>query len=553
MDEHVDVSRGVSSISRSGLKTGDDELDESQDISTIRCVNPILKSGNTGYASKDTEKDNVMSQVGKVSQSFGDEGKSHKTELVDQEVKPCPSKLGLNTNLDCEKRALVKRNDGECAAQKRIGLDLNADAVSSCLSDDLSSICSSKRQDTSSSRTVYSECGSNDEPVEEKDPMKLWKTMKQNGFVSMPYSRVSATSSSSIVSSSHGGIPAPRKRPRKIKNNDPPPVKKRKIEIAKTEKVVRSAGQPRPPSSSGLLNQLNPSIINHVRNKKQVLSIIENIVKSERESGNFYDPSMRHSNNIVEGSRKNSEDVNTNTSRATFNQGDKHAMPEDNYFRRYHDEKCSEGEFSEENNTIGSRFQVSGKISENGSSLSTEVTPDLNCPNVLTVKAATVASQWLELLEHDIKGRLFALRRSKKRVQAVETTELPFLIKKEFSADQENDPNLLPGQASRTITADSHKTRWMSLFNQLEQTLSEEEKHLENWLNQVRELQSHCDRGLQYLSLSSGQNFLQLGTPLGSRASDALMSDKGLVVRAAAASIYSTCNFLASKGNITSY
>lgn len=94
----------------------------------------------------------------------------------------------------------------------------------------------------------------------------------------------------------------------------------------------------------------------------------------------------------------------------------------------------------------------------------------------------------------------------------------------------------------------------------------------------MRELQSHCDQGLQHLSFSSGQNFLQLGMPLYSRyghwttckllvppiqifssvvfelccrAADALISDKDLAVRAAAASIYSTCNFLASEENIT--
>ena len=71
-----------------------------------------------------------------------------------------------------------------------------------------------------------------------------------------------------------------------------------------------------------------------------------------------------------------------------------------------------------------------------------------------------------------------ALRRSKKRVRAVVTTELPFLIMKEFPADQENDPNLLINGTSRSSTVDNHKNRWMALFNQLEQTLSEEEKQL---------------------------------------------------------------------------
>ncbi|CAA7031994.1 unnamed protein product [Microthlaspi erraticum] len=524
MEEHHDVSGGVSSIPRSDLKIGGAELDERHELSKIQPVTPILNSGNSGHASKANE----MSQVGKVK-----EGKSNQTELLGQEVNPLSSKLHLNIDVDCEKRSLVKRS----------GLELQDHAVSSCVNDELSSVCSSRRHDKSSSTDVYSECGSSNVPVEEKDQgMKRWEAMKQNGFLSNPHGGISVTSSSCVVSSSHGGIPVPRKRGRKIKNNnnDAAMVKKRKIEIARKEEVDRFARLAAP---SGLLNELNPGIINHVRNKKQVLSIIESIVKSERDSGNFYHHSMRHSNTTAGTSRKHLEDVNTD--------GFKYAMPEDSYSMRYYEEKYADGELSEENNTFGSRLQGASKFSENASSLSSEDTADLNCASVLTVKAATVASQWLELLHQDIKGRVSALRRSKKRVRAVVMTELPLIIRKEFPTDQENDPNLLLHGASRASTVDIHKARWMALFSQLEQTLSEEEKQLESWLNQVRELQIHCESGLQHLSLTSGQNFLQLGMPMHSRAADALVSDKDLVVRAAAASIYSTCNFLASKENIT--
>uniref|UniRef100_A0A1J3IVP6 Uncharacterized protein n=1 Tax=Noccaea caerulescens TaxID=107243 RepID=A0A1J3IVP6_NOCCA len=537
MEEHHDVSGGFSSIPRSDLKIGGDGLDERQELSKIQPVTPILNSGNSGHASKANE----MSQVGKVAQSFVKEGKSSKTELLGLEVNPSSSRLHLNIDVDCEKRALVKRNDAGCVANERSGLDLHEHAVSSCVNDELSSVCSSRRRDKSSSTDVYSECGSSNVPVEEKDQgMKRWEAMKQNGFLSNPHGGISVTSSSCVVSSSHGGIPVPRKRGRKIKNNnnDAAVVKKRKIEIARKEEVDRFARLAAP---SGLLNELNPGIINHVRNKKQVLSIIESIVKSERDSGNFYHHSMRHSNTTAGTSRKQLEDVNTDAF--------KYAMPEDSYSMRYYEEKYADGELSEDNNTAGSRLQ--GKFSENASSLSSEDTADLNCASVLTVKAATVASQWLELLHQDIKGRVSALRRSKKRVRAVVMTELPLIIMKEFPTDQENDPNLLLHGASRASTVDIHKARWMALFNQLEQTLSEEEKQLESWLNQVRELQIHCESGLQHLSLTSGQNFLQLGMPMHSRAADALVSDKDLVVRAAAASIYSTCNFLASKENIT--
>ncbi|KAG2262623.1 hypothetical protein Bca52824_069702 [Brassica carinata] len=359
--------------------------------------------------------------------------------------------------------------------------------------------------------------------------MKLWKAMKQNGFLSNPHGGVSGTSSSCVVSSSHGGIPAPRKRGRKSKNNNAAAMeKKRKMEIARKEEVDNRFARLAAPS--GLLNELNPGIINHVRNKKQVLSIIQSIVKSDKDSGrNYHHHSTRLNNTTA------ADDVNTGGStRSDFSQGFKYGMPEDNYY----EEKCADGE-------------EHSKFSENASSLSSEDAASLNRDSVLTVKAATVASQWLELLHQDIKCRVSALRRSKKRVRAVVTTELPFLISKEFPADQENDPSVLVNGASRASTVDNHKNRWMALFKQLEQTLSEEERQLESWLNKVRELQSHCDQGLQHLSFSSGQNFLQLGMPLYSRAADALISDKDLAVRAAAASIYSTCNFLASEENIT--
>lgn len=104
-----------------------------------------------------------------------------------------------------------------------------------------------------------SECGSTCGPLEEKDPMKVWKEMKQNGF----------------MSSSHGGVPMPRPRGRKTKADG----LKKKMEFARREQVDRFAKIAAP---SGLLSGLNPGIINHVRNSKQVHSIIEALVRSER-------------------------------------------------------------------------------------------------------------------------------------------------------------------------------------------------------------------------------------------------------------------------------
>lgn len=133
----------------------------------------------------------------------------------------------------------------------------------------------------------------------------------------------------------------------------------------------------------------------------------------------------------------------------------------------------------------------------------------------LCLSAANVASQWLELLQQDIKGRLSgrllfqivitlerrkifsyldwnllcfvtaALRRSKKRVRAVINTELPLLLSKEFLHDQENNPHAMKDSAdgfSTSVTADMHRSRWSRLFNQMDKALSEEEKQLVSML-----------------------------------------------------------------------
>ncbi|KAA8533973.1 hypothetical protein F0562_031490 [Nyssa sinensis] len=192
--------------------------------------------------------------------------------------------------------------------------------------------------------------------------------------------------------------------------------------------------------------------------------------------------------------------------------------------------------------------------SENTSSLSNDESENLTSVSSLSVKAATVASQWLELLHQDIKGRLAALRRSKKRVQSVIHTEFPFLMSREFLSNQENDAyqmkNSAAGYADNT-TGDVHRARWSALFDKMDKALSEEEKQLESWLNQVKEMQLHCERGLQRFQCNATHGLQQLETLENDpRLEEADYSARELAVQAAAASIYSTCNFLLSKENL---
>ncbi|XP_076902713.1 uncharacterized protein LOC143557551 [Bidens hawaiensis] len=357
-----------------------------------------------------------------------------------------------------------------CAKSRNFDLDLNSRDVS---------ISFNHVQ----SRDTLSECGSTCAPVGEKDSMRIWKEMKQNGF----------------LSSSHGGVlvpPVPKPRGRKKGSES---VIKKKIEIAKREQVNRFANVAAP---SGLLNELNPGIINHVRNRKQVHSIIENLVRSSR-------------------NKKKSEskhfDENLNHSSAS-----------------QQTRSC----WSTDNDVLGLKLSSdSTMVSENRSSLSNDESANISTVDMLSVKAASVASQWLELLHQDLKGRLAALRRSKKRVQTVTQTELPLLISRELSSSQVNNPYV------NKENHDLHKVRWTALFDQMDKSLSEEEKHLENSLNQVREMLLHCEHGLVHFPQATLPNnyMFQKVEPI---------LDKDLAVRAAAAAIYSTSSFLQPAENL---
>lgn len=60
-------------------------------------------------------------------------------------------------------------------------------------------------------------------------------------------------------------------------------------------------------------------------------------------------------------------------------------------------------------------------------------------------------------------------------------TELPLLISREFSCNQENDPHVMKVSAAGfadNTNADAHRARWSALFDQMDKSLSEEEKRL---------------------------------------------------------------------------
>ncbi|KAM0034375.1 hypothetical protein Hdeb2414_s0016g00496911 [Helianthus debilis subsp. tardiflorus] len=386
------------------------------------------------------------------------------------------SAIDLNAKDDgpsCVDDTTISQSKMNCVKSRGLAFDLN-------IEDD---------QDQVKPRDSLSECGSTCHLGGERDSMRVWNEMKRNGF----------------LSSSHGGVPVPQApKPRGRKKGKELVIKK-KIEIAKKEQVDRFAKVAAP---SGLLNELNPGIINHVRNRKQVHSIIENLVRSARS----------------DSKRGEGEEVRDDS---TMN--DREVVAKTSHYASFNKLEC-------EDDILALKLSSSGTLTSNVSSLSNEESGNVSTVNSLSVRAASVASQWLELLQQDIKGRLAALRRSKKRVQAVIQRELPLLVSRELVFNQENTDN-----------ADLHRARWGPLFDQMDNALSEEEKHLESSLNQVNEMLMHCNNGLLQFH---PENSLQKQTIDYRNLKAEPSVYKDLAVQAAAAAIYSTSNFLRSMENL---
>ncbi|CAN4097588.1 unnamed protein product [Withania somnifera] len=465
--------------------------------------------------------------------------------------------IDLNANIVAYSNANAS-HEGDFVKSKGFSLDLNAADVSSSINHESSYPC--KNSAYLKSKDDF-ECASSVGPLDENESMRIWNEMKQNGF----------------LSHTHGGAAVSKLLGRKNKTDG----MKKRIELAKKERVDRFAKIAAP---SGLLNGLNPGIINHVRNSKQVHSIIEALVRSEKREnahGRSQVPSNQTKGGLKDlyGRKKEQENIDgpgasrlnpaledlpgsrcTNgyltslnksiSLNSVFTGGDGGSCMVDTRVTGkmvYHPNP----NINTDNDALALKLSSSTTIaSDNMSSLSNEESANLASVNSLSIKAANVASQWLELLHQDIKGRLAALRRSKKRVRAVIQTEFPCLFSREFSSNQENSSY---GTQSSSVghfddaNAHAHRARWTALFDQMDRALLEEERQLESWLNQVRQMQLQCEQGLQ----KYGAPLHQLGLLQNDcRLEKAESSETDLAVRAAAASIYSTCNFLSSMENL---
>ncbi|KAL2318162.1 hypothetical protein Fmac_032038 [Flemingia macrophylla] len=530
---------------------------------------------NSRYSGFKNDKENSVQRS--LGASDATQQAKAERELLPEEFNFVARSLDLNTEacnngggvenfvkeLVSEKREIV--DGGDLVVSRGINVDLNAEDVTS--SANFEPANSSKWRNAFKSKDV-SESGSCLGPSEEKDPMTKWKQMKEYGF----------------WSPSHAGIPKPKQRGRKSKNE----LMKKKMELAKREQVSRFTKIAAP---SGLLNELNPGIINHVRNRKQVLSIIEALVRSEKHESNSVgskQSALRIHGNVEVSKRDqgNVADVGENQLAFAHEEGTLHSSSGDRQARKFpmtmndSSSLILEGKVCDrdvgtvetgclkslmtqstdvaEHDVLAMKLSSETRASMSSTTLSNEESSNVTMVSSLSLKgsygtfAATVASQWLELLHQDIKGRLSALRRSRKRVRAVINTELPFLLSREFANNEDYDPHtmkMLAGLPTGKI-ADLHRARWTALFDHMDEALSEEEKQLECWLNQVKEKQLLCDQGIQHVNWSTAFGLQQPGNSVNnsvSRASVFESSEKELAVNAAAASIYSTCNFLLSE------
>lgn len=273
--------------------------------------------------------------------------------------------------------------DNNSTTSRGLGLDLNAEDIPIH-----NPFHPYKKLDDQAKSKDVSECASSTTgPLEgkEKDSLRIWKEMKQNGFLS---------------SSSHGGIPVPKQRGRKSKNE----LLKKRLELARKEEADRFAKLAAP---SGLLNELNPGIINHVRNRRQVHSIIEALVKSEKPSsgqiGSRQGTHLRSDGKELRSQKESGTfgDVGANWQKILHSECGERNVGQDMVGRMFSRSLDPQNNPFNQNNSLPLKLSASmGKTSE--MSMSNEDSTNLSSVSSLSVKgrAAVLAFLLLYLFQY---------------------------------------------------------------------------------------------------------------------------------------------------------
>ncbi|KAF5446573.1 hypothetical protein F2P56_032191 [Juglans regia] len=368
---------------------------------------------------------------------------------------------------------------------------------------DVEALLNIKERDPSDTREVHaikkssgaSENGSCNAPLEQKDPMKVWQEMKKNGFLSLPASQ-----------------PILKKHVRKCTNDmAKTEMLSRKMKVAKIEQIDRF---PKVSAPSGLLDDLNPGIINRLRNRKQVYSIIQALVRSVELENTQSKQQMLFreeikdcdlnecSNALPCGSQvsgwpmyptrpihmDSEKKVGVDDLSVASRKSQDHRNDKEEVKLRSSGTTVSENANSADETMLTENINSQEESEDNGVVSPFDPKEHLQLIYISSCfRIANLASQWLGLLCRDIRGRLAALRQSRMRVKDVLQIELPLLISEEFSPIKENEQFSAP-ESSMSIILHMHQARWTALFDQMDKVLHEEMNRLEIWLNQVEEV-----------------------------------------------------------------
>jgi hypothetical protein len=313
MEEQRGISSGVvsepaSNSVISGEKRNGNGLDEKDELGSKRVKVPDLASdaktsslqshGNSNSVQQPNLSSEKLSKVSKVLVAPDAEGIRRvvrENDVLSKDIKPSstvetrtylPKAKSISTDdnrrvVNSGKQALlenhtVKTDDSKCRVVKNISLLKPRETTESVVSQ-RGAAEPSVSVPVGDKVSPFQMCSSADGSLGESDSMRRWREMKRNGFLSGPLGGVAAPTSTVVTTPVE--VPAPKQQKNKRRGGE---SLKKKNDVPKKEQqlVDRFANVTAP---SGLLTELNPGIINHVRTKKQVCSIIEALIRSSND------------------------------------------------------------------------------------------------------------------------------------------------------------------------------------------------------------------------------------------------------------------------------
>ncbi|XP_050218716.1 uncharacterized protein LOC126669315 [Mercurialis annua] len=337
------------------------------------------------------------------------------------------------------------------------------------------------------SRSIQSKRQKNNMPVKRKELVKMQEVSSFDKIVEPAFGLVKVHDNAEVLLSDEVIVMPKRQTKRRVV--DP---SNRSREVAKVQRLDRFNKLAAP---SGLLNEVNPGIINRMRSSEQVYSVIKALVRRDDDQNVRVDCQGK---NLVE---KDGNECSNSLSRSNELELCFNTAETLSHITKHKEVVADLGVAMikiEENEGDDVKLSLtSSRESETATScISSEKSMQTASVDSLSQQGTTIASQWLKCLHQDVTSRLAALRKSQMRVQDVIQTELPLILAREFAVNLENKQFSAAGSPISAV--DMHQAKWNSMFHRMDQELSEEANQLEHWLNQVIEIQSHNNHGFQF-------------------------------------------------------